>query len=87
MLYKFPTNCNVGGRTYSDRGHVVFEWVGPQKSPINERGGGRGYLRTSIDAYVIAKINGKIMQLLIEWKFTEGKSRAIALEDLLEIKD
>ena len=31
------------------------------------------------DAYVIAEIDGKITQLLIEWKFTEGASRPIAL--------
>ena len=80
MLYEFPTNANVGGRNYSDKGYVVFEWIGPQESPINEKGGGRGLQRTSVDAFVIAKIKGKITQLLIEWKFTEGKSRPLTLE-------
>ena len=79
-LYKFSTDSIIGGRKYSDKGYVIFEWVGPQKSPINEKGGGRGFNRTSVDAYVLAKINGKITQLLIEWKFTEGKSRPISLE-------
>lgn len=81
-VYPFPSNCNVGGRAYSDSGYVIFEWVGPQTSPINEIGGGRGLLRTSVDAYIIAMINGKITQLLIEWKFTEGKSKSwpLALE-------
>lgn len=79
-LIEFPSNCNVGGRQYSDKGFVVFEWVGPQTSPINEKGGGRGNYRTSIDAFVIAKIKGKTTQLLIEWKFTEGKSRPLTLE-------
>jgi len=79
-IYEFPSNCNVGGRNYSDSGYVIFEWVGPEESPINEKGGGRGHQRTSVDAYVIAKIHGKITQLLIEWKFTEGKSRQLALE-------
>ena len=80
MIYEFPGNCNVGGRNYSDSGYVIFEWVGPQASPINEIGGSRGQRRTSVDAFVIAKIHGKITQLLIEWKFTEGKSRQLALE-------
>jgi len=79
-IIKFPSNSDVGGRIYKDKGYVVFEWIGPKKSPINEEGGGRGQNRTSIDAYVIAKIKGKITQLLIEWKFTEGKSRPLALE-------
>jgi hypothetical protein len=79
MLYEFPSDAKVGCRSYADKGYVVFEWVGPQESPINEKGGGRGFNRTSIDAYVLAKINGKITQLLIEWKFTEGKSAALAM--------
>ncbi len=79
-VYPFPSNSVVGDRNYSDSGYVIFEWVGPQISPINEKGGGRGFNRTSVDAFVIAKINGKITQLLIEWKFTEGKSRKLALE-------
>ncbi len=85
-LYEFPTNSNVGERIYADKGYVIFEWVGPQKSPINEKGGGRGFQRTSVDAYVIAKIKGKITQLLIEWKFTEGLSRPLALEKFSGLK-
>ncbi len=79
-LVEFPTRADVGGRVYNDKGYVVFEWIGPKKSPINEVGGGRGQRRTSVDAYIIAEIDNKITQLLIEWKFTEGISRPIALE-------
>ena len=79
-LYPFSTGCTVGGKTYNDKGYVIFEWVGPNVSPINELGSTRGKNRTSIDAYIIALIEGKITQLLIEWKFTEGKSRPITLE-------
>ncbi len=78
-IYEFPCGANVGGRIYKDKGYAVFEWIGPQDSPINEKGGGRGSNRTSIDAFVIAKIDGRITQILIEWKFTEGKSRPLAL--------
>lgn len=67
----FPTNVNYGGEIYDDKGPIVFEWIGPKRSPINEKGGSRGQSRTSIDAYLIAEINGKITQLLVEWKFTE----------------
>ena len=78
-VFDFPTGADVGGQVYNDRGCVVFEWIGPRESPINERGGGRGLNKTSIDAFVIAEIDGKVTQLLIEWKFTEGASRPIAL--------
>jgi hypothetical protein len=78
-IFDFPTGADVGGQVYNDHGCVVFEWIGPRESPINERGGGRGLNKTSIDAFVIAEIEGKITQLLIEWKFTEGASRLIAL--------
>ncbi|MBD3233299.1 MAG: hypothetical protein GF315_06200 [candidate division Zixibacteria bacterium] len=78
-IYEFPYGANVGGRTYKDKGYAIFEWIGPQDSPINEKGGGRGYNRTSIDAFIIAKIDGRITQVLIEWKYTEGKSSPLAL--------
>ena len=78
-IFDFPTGADVGGQVYNDRGCIVFEWIGPRESPINERGGGRGLNKTSIDAYVIAEIDGKVTQILIEWKFTEGASRPIAL--------
>lgn len=78
-IYPFPSPVTVGGRTYNDQGCVIFEWVGPKESPIFEIGGGRGQNRTSVDAYVIAKISGKLTQILIEWKFTEGESREIVL--------
>ncbi len=78
-VLNFPSGADVGGQIYNDRGCVVFEWIGPKESPINERGGGRGLNKTSIDAHVIAEIDGKITQLLIEWKFTEGESRPIVL--------
>ena len=67
----FPTNINYDGEIYNDIGPIVFEWIGPKRSPINEKGGSRGQSRTSIDAFLLAEINGKITQLLIEWKFTE----------------
>lgn len=79
QVFDFPTGVDVGGQVYKDQGCVVFEWIGPKESPINERGGGRGLNKTSIDAYAIAEIDGKVTQLLIEWKFTEGESRPIAL--------
>ncbi|SDZ94135.1 hypothetical protein SAMN05216365_12542 [Porphyromonadaceae bacterium NLAE-zl-C104] len=43
-----------------------------QKSPINEKGGCRGQNRTSVDAYLLAKIKGRVTQIFIEWKFTEN---------------
>lgn len=67
----FPTNVNYEGEIYDDVGPIVFEWIGPKRSPINEKGGSRGQNRTSIDVFMFAKIKGKITQLLIEWKFTE----------------
>ena len=71
-LIDFPFNADVGGEIYDDVGPIVFEWIGPKKSPINERGGSRGHHKTSIDAYFLAKINGKYSQVFIEWKFTES---------------
>jgi hypothetical protein len=78
-VYEFPSGVDVGRQVYNDRGCVVFEWIGPKASPINEKGGGRGLNRTSVDAFIIAEIDGVVTQLLIEWKFTEGKSRPIVL--------
>lgn len=74
-IIEFPYGAEVGGLTYNDKGCVVFE----KTSPLNERGGGRGHNRTSIDAYVLGKIDGKVTQILIEWKFTEGDSRPLVL--------
>lgn len=60
---------------YKDGGNILFEWIGPNKSPIGEEDGYlRGHHRTSIDAYILTKINGKVTQILIEWKFTESYS-------------
>ena len=70
-IVPFPTGTTVGGQKYDDVGNVIFEWIGPRKSPLNERGNKRGLYRTSIDAFILAKIDGKVTQLLIEWKFTE----------------
>ena len=70
-IIPFPTGVDVDGEVYNDVGNVVFEWMGPRRSPIGERGGKRGQNRTSIDAFVLAVVNGKVTQLLIEWKFTE----------------
>jgi hypothetical protein len=72
-VVKFPTGSELGGDVHNDQGYVVFEWIGPGKSPINEGvGGGRGWNRTSIDAFILARISGRLTQLLIEWKFTES---------------
>lgn len=63
-LYEFPSPVCFEGRTYHDNGYAVFEWVGPGKSPINEPGGGRGQNRTSADAFLLARIEGKMTQVL-----------------------
>lgn len=68
----FPTGVNVGGEIYNDKGPIIFEWIGPRHSPIYERSGSRGKLRTSIDAYLLAILNNKVTQFLIEWKFSEN---------------
>ncbi len=73
-IIEFPSEADVEGEIYNDKGLVVFEWIGPKKSPINELGGNRGHHKTSVDGFVIAKINNKITQILIEWKFTESYS-------------
>jgi hypothetical protein len=65
-----PSGATFDGYQYNDSGNVVFEWIGPKRSPLHEKGG-RGYNRTSIDAFVLAKIDDKVTQILIEWKFTE----------------
>ena len=78
-LYEFKPPLTFEGITYQDTSFVIFEWIGPKESPINEAGGGRGYSRTSVDAFLLGKIDGKITQILIEWKFTEGFHRDIAL--------
>lgn len=70
-IIPFPTGADIDGEVYNDVGNAIFEWIGPKSSPINERGGKRGQNRTSIDAYVLARIDDKITQILIEWKFTE----------------
>jgi hypothetical protein len=70
----FPSGADVEGELYSDTGPIVFEWIGPRDSPINERGGSRGQNRTSIDAFFIAKMQGKHTQVFVEWKFTESYS-------------
>lgn len=74
QVIDFPTGVNVDGEIYNDKGPIIFEWIGPRRSPINERGGSRGKCKTSIDAYLLAEIDDKITQLLIEWKFTEDYS-------------
>ncbi len=68
----FPTGVDVGGEIYNDKGPIVFEWIGPRRSPIHERGGSRGRLRTSIDAYLLAIVSNRVTQLLVEWKFSEN---------------
>jgi len=58
-LYEFPCPIAFEDRIYHDKGYAIFEWVGPRRSPINERGGGRGYGRTSVDAFLVGKVSGK----------------------------
>lgn len=59
--------------SYHGEGLLIFEWIGPRQSIINEgNGGGRGFQRTSTDAYVLIRLGDKIIQILIEWKFTES---------------
>jgi|GEM_PF-447971 len=70
-ILPFPSGIEVGEEKYDDVGNAIFEWIGPKKSPINEKGGKRGQNRTSVDALILAKMNDKVTQLLIEWKFTE----------------
>ena len=68
-------NWKFDDTLYRDYGNVIFEWIGPEISPIGEENGYmRGHHRTSIDAYILAMINGKVTQILIEWKFTEHYS-------------
>lgn len=68
-------NWDFNGTVYKDYGNVIFEWIGPEQSPIGEENGFmRGHHRTSIDAYILAMVNGKVTQILIEWKFTEHYS-------------
>ena len=78
-LYEFPSPVDFGGRVYRDKGYAVFEWIGPLRSPINEWGGGRGFGRTSADAFLLGRIAGQVTQILVEWKFTEGVSRPLTL--------
>lgn len=68
-------NWKFDDTLYRDYGNVIFEWIGPEVSPIGEENGYmRGHHRTSIDAYILAIIGGKVTQILIEWKFTEHYS-------------
>jgi len=69
-IIPFPTGVIFGGYKYNDAGNVVFEWIGPKVSPLHERGG-RGHNRTSIDAFILAKVDNKVTQIFVEWKFTE----------------
>jgi hypothetical protein len=71
-IIKFPSGIELDGELYDDNGYVIFEWIGPGKSVINEKGGSRGKQRTSVDAYVLARVENRITQILIEWKFTES---------------
>ena len=68
-------NWKFDDTLYRDYGNVIFEWIGPEVSPIGEENGYmRGHHRTSIDAYILAIVGGKVTQILIEWKFTEHYS-------------
>ena len=71
-ILDFPKGVDIGGEIYDDVGPVIFEWIGPKSSPINEIGGTRGQRRTSVDAFLIVKIDGMNTQILIEWKYTES---------------
>ena len=69
-IIPFPAGAIFNGYKYFDSGNVVFEWIGPKHSPLHEQGG-RGYNRTSIDAFILAQVDNKVTQIFIEWKFTE----------------
>jgi hypothetical protein len=69
-IIPFPAGATFNEYKYTDSGNVVFEWIGPKHSPLHEKGG-RGYNRTSIDAFILAKVDNKVTQIFIEWKFTE----------------
>jgi hypothetical protein len=71
-IIPFPKGATLANQRYDDEGNVIFEWIGPKLSPLNERGGERGARRTSIDAFILAIVNGKVTQLLLEWKFSES---------------
>ncbi|HSA05991.1 MAG TPA: hypothetical protein P5556_02300 [Candidatus Gastranaerophilales bacterium] len=74
-ILTFKPNSTFYDCIYPDSGNVLFEWIGPIRSPIGENDGYmRGHQRTSIDAYILAKINNRVTQILIEWKFTESYS-------------
>ena len=78
-VYEFHSGFDFGGLTYRDEGFVIFEWIGPKVSPINEDGSNRGQMRTSVDAFLLGRVNGRATQILIEWKFTEGQNNSLAL--------
>ncbi|MDR2104962.1 MAG: hypothetical protein LBP51_04315 [Deferribacteraceae bacterium] len=82
----FPTGANVGGRIYPDKGHILFEWIGPRVSPINEKGGSRGLCRTSIDGFFITKQQGKYVQVFVEWKFAEKYNAAPKFSRLVGVE-
>jgi len=79
-IISFPKGVTVGDLIYNDSGNVIFEWIGPKKSPLNEGRGKRGQYRTSVDAYILGVISGKVTQLLIEWKFTETYNGSAQLQ-------
>ena len=37
-ILPFPTGASYGGEVYGDSGNVIFEWIGPKQSPLNEIG-------------------------------------------------
>lgn len=71
-ILPFPKGADLSGEVYDDDGPIVFEWIGPKPSPLDEINGSRGQNRTSVDAFFIAKIDRKVSQVFIEWKFTES---------------
>jgi len=41
QVLNFPTGVNIQDEVYNDIGPIVFEWIGPQLSPLYEKSGSR----------------------------------------------
>jgi hypothetical protein len=68
----FPSGIELGGELYADQGWVVFSWIGPRALTLNENFGDRAHRRTCACAFLLALIDGRVTQLLVDWSFAEG---------------
>ncbi|MCK7516849.1 MAG: hypothetical protein MZV64_03570 [Ignavibacteriales bacterium] len=79
-VFEFPSNCNIDGLIYKDKGYVIFEWI-DLKNHLSMKGvGGAAIIELVLMLLLLQELREKITQILIEWKFTEGKSRPLKLE-------